>query len=76
MIGPCIKNSLNTDAKRRLRDFKSAYTLNAEDDEAAIFFVIVKMVRPETRAGFLDIKYKLENINMSHFKHDTPKSNL
>ena len=34
------------------------------------------MVRPDTHAGCSDIKYKLENMKMSHFKHDTPKSNL
>ena len=34
------------------------------------------MVRPNICAGFSDIKSNLENMKMSHFKHDTPKSNL
>ena len=76
MLGLWIKNYLTTNTKRKLRAFKYAYTFNAQDYGAATLFVIVKMVCPDTRAGCLDIKYKLENINMSHFKDDTPKSNL
>ena len=55
-------------------DFKYAYNFNAQNDGSAMFFVIVKMVRPDTCAGCSDIKSNLENIKMSHFKHDTPKS--
>ena len=40
MIGLWIKNSLATDAGRKLRDFRSAYTINTQDDGAAMFFVI------------------------------------
>ena len=76
MLGLYIKNSLTTDANCKIRDFKSAYTFNAQDDGAAMFFVVVKMVQPDTRAQFSDIKYNLGNINMSHFKHYTPKLNL
>ena len=76
MLGLWIKNYLTTNAKRKLRAFKSTYTFNAQDDGAAIFLVIVKMVQPDTRAGCSDIKYNPENMNMSHFKHDTPKANL
>ena len=41
-----------------------------------MFFVIVKMVRPDTRAGCLDIKTKLDTMKMSQFKHDISKENL
>ena len=41
-----------------------------------MFSVIVKMAQPDTRAGCSDIKSKLENMKMYHFKHETPKSNL
>ena len=41
-----------------------------------MFFVIVKMVRPDTHAVFSDIKSKLESTNMYQFKHDIPKDNL
>ena len=34
------------------------------------------MVRPDTREGWSNINYKLENMKMSHFKHDTTKTNL
>ena len=64
MLGLCIKNSLTTDSKRKLRDFKSAYIFNAQDYGAAMFFVIIKMVRPNTRAGLSDIKSKLENMKI------------
>ena len=51
MIGLWIKNSLTTNVKRELRAFKPAYNFNAQDYGAAMLFVIVKMVRPDTRAG-------------------------
>ena len=76
MIGLWIKNSLTTDDKCKLRDFRSAYTFNIQDDGAAMFFVIIKIVQPDTRAGCSGIKSNLENINMSQLKHDIPKSNL
>ena len=41
-----------------------------------MFFVIVKLLRPDTRAGCSDIKSKLENMKMFHFKHDIPKAKL
>ena len=41
-----------------------------------MFFVIVKMVRPDTHAVFSDIKSKLETIRMSEFKYGIPRSNL
>ena len=72
MIVPWIKNSLTIDDKIKLRTLKSAYNFNAQDDRAAMFFVIVKMVWPDTHAGFSDIKPNLENMKVSHFKHDTP----
>ena len=60
MIGISIKNSLTTDSKRNMRDFKSAYTFNSQYDGAAIFFVIIKIVRPDTCALLSDINYNLE----------------
>ena len=41
-----------------------------------MFFVIIKMVRPEKHAECIDIKSKTENINISQFKHDIPRSKL
>ena len=76
MLGLWIKNPLTTNAKRKLMDLNFTYTFNAQDDGVAMFFVIVKMVQPDTREGWSDIKYKLEHTNMYHFKHDIPKSNL
>ena len=59
---PClwIKNPLTTNAKHMLRDFKSEYTSDAQNNGSAMFFVIVKMVQPETCAGCSYIKYNLE----------------
>ena len=34
------------------------------------------MVYPDTCAGLSDIKTKIETINISQFKQDTPKANL
>ena len=75
-LGLCIKDYLKTDAKRKLRAFRSEYTFNNQDDGAVIFFVILKMVRPDTHTGCSDIKYNLEKMKMSNFKYDTPKTNL
>ena len=47
MISLWIKNSLTTDVKRKLKDFKTSYTYNNKYDGSAIFFVIVKVVYPE-----------------------------
>ena len=76
ILGLCIKNSLTTDTKRNSRDFKSAYKFNNQDDGAEMLFVNVKLVQPDTHAGYPDIKSKMENMKMSHFKHDIPKVNL
>ena len=76
MIGLWIKNFLSTYDKRKLRDFKSEYIFNTQYDGYAMFFVIVKMVRPDTQSWCLYINYNLENMKMSHFKHDIPKYNL
>ena len=76
MLGLWIKDSLTTYDKRKLRAFRSAYTFNTQDDGDAMFFAILKMVRPDTCAGCSDIKSNLENTKMSHFKNDIPKANL
>ena len=76
ILGLCIKNYLTTNDKHKLRYFKSAYNFNAQDDGSAMFFAIVKMVGPDTNAGWSDIKSNLENMKMSHFKQEIPKSNL
>ena len=76
MLGLWIKNSLNTDDKRKLRAFGYLYTLHNQYDGAVVFFVMVKMVRPDIRAGCSDTKKNLETMKMSQCKNDTPKSNL
>ena len=73
MLNLYIKNSLKTDAKHKLRAFNTPYTYNNQDYGATIFFVIVKIVHPNTRAGWSDIKKNLETMRMYHFKHDIPK---
>ena len=44
MLGLWIKNSMNTNSKRKLRYFKSAYNFNSQYYGSAMLFVIVKMV--------------------------------
>ena len=75
MLGLWIKKLLTTYAKHKLRNFRTAYNFNNQDDEYS-FFVMVKMVRPDTRAGLLDTKSNLETMNMSQFKHDITRANL
>ena len=41
-----------------------------------MFFVVVKKFEPDIRTGRSDIKFNMENMNMSQFKHDIPRSNL
>ena len=41
-----------------------------------MFLFVVKMVHPDTRAGFSDINIKLDNRNMSQFKHYISKENI
>ena len=62
--------------KCKLRAFKTSYTYYNQYDGDAMFFVIVKIVQPGTRAVCLDIKYKLENMEITHYKRDIPKANL
>ena len=76
VLGIWIDKSLTTYAKRKLRAFRSAYNFNNQYYGSAIIFVIVKKVPPDIWAGFLDIISKLDNMKMSQFKHNTPKSNL
>ena len=51
MIGLWIKTFLTTNVKCKLRALNYAFTFNAKDDRAAMFFVIVKMVQPDTHTG-------------------------
>ena len=76
MLGIWIDKSLTTYAKLKLRAFRSAYNTNNQYYGSAIIFVIVKTVPPDICAGFLDIISNLDNMKMSQFKHNTPKSNL
>ena len=76
MLGLRIMNYSTNYYKCKLRYFRSAYTFNTQDDGAAMFFVIVKMVQLDTRAGFSDIKSKLENMKMYYFEHEIPNFNL
>ena len=71
-----INNSLTNESKRKLRAFRTYFTFNNQDDGAAIFFVVVKMMRPDTRARCSKIKKKFETMKMSQFKHDISKANL
>ena len=66
---------MTTDYKRKLRDFRYAYAFNTQDDGDAMFFVIIKMVWPDTRAGWSDIMYNMDNMKMSQFNNDIPKAN-
>ena len=76
MIILYINNSLATDAKFKLKSFKTSHTYNNQDDVTVVFYVMVKMLRPDTFSGFSDINRNLETMRMYHFKHDIPKSNL
>ena len=76
ILGLCIKNFLTTDVNLKLRYFGNSYTFNTQDDGAAIFFVIFKMVQPDTRAGLSDLKSNLDNMKMYQFKNDDPRANL
>ena len=40
------------------------------------YFVIVKMVRPDTCTGWSDIKTDMETTSISQWNNDTPKNNL
>ena len=71
-MGLWINNSLNTAAK----SFRNSYTFNDQDDRAAMFFVVVKTVRPDTISGYSDMKTKLETMKMYQFKHNISKANL
>ena len=75
MLSLCIKNSLTTDAKWRLKSFKNSYTYNNQYNGSAIFFVIVKMIGPDTHAGCSYININMETMIMSHFNNDTSKEN-
>ena len=70
------KNLLATDAKHKLRAYKTSYSYNSQDDGAVMFFVIVKMVHPDTLSSCSDINTKLEKMKLSHLKHDIPRENL
>ena len=50
MLRTWIRNSLITDAKQTLRSYKTSYAYNSQDNGAAMFFSIVKMVLPDTCA--------------------------
>ena len=76
ILGLWIKKFLTTETKRKLSTFSYANTFKTQDDGAAMSFVIVKMVWSETCAVCLDIKSKVENMNMSQFKQDAPKDNM
>ena len=50
--------------KAQVKGFQVCIQFQRQVDGYEIFFVIVKMVRPDTRAGCSDIKSKLENMKM------------
>ena len=59
MLGLRIMNYSTNYYKCKLRYFRSAYTFNTQDDGDSMFFVVIKMLPPDTRAGFSDINSKL-----------------
>ena len=65
MLSIWIKNSLIIDSKQKLRAYKISYAYNIQYDGSTMFFVIVKMVHPDTRAGSSDIKTNKETMNLS-----------
>ena len=69
----CIINSLNKYVKYKLRAYKTSYAYNRQGDGSVLFFVLVIMVRPDTRAGFSGIKVKLETMNIYHFNNGIHK---
>ena len=76
ILGLWINNYLTTETKIKLRYFIYSYKFNSQDDGDAMFFVVVKILCPDTRDEFSDIKTKLETMKMSQFNHDISKSNL
>ena len=60
----------------QLIPFRTSYKLNNQDDGDAIFFLIVKMVHPDTRDGCSDIKTKIDTMKMYQFKRSTSNANL
>ena len=64
-----IRDTLTIDTKRKLRSFSTSYPFNSQDDVAAMLFVIVKMVIPDTRTGCSDINNKLETIDLRGIDH-------
>ena len=75
MLGIWIKNLLTTDYKCKLRYFSTTYTFKTQNDGAAIFIVVVKIICPDTRAEFSYINTKLKIMKMYQFKHYIPKDN-
>ena len=51
-----IIKSPTKDAKHKLMAFKTSCDFNGQYYGAAIFFIVVKMVSPDARAGCYDIK--------------------
>ena len=76
ILGLWIKNSLTAEGKRKLIVFRTSYTFKHQDYGAAMFFVVVKIVCPDTIYGCSDIKTKLDTMKISQFKHSISKANL
>ena len=70
-----IINSLTTYPKRKFRDFKTYYTFSNKC-YGAVTFCHPESMCPDTCAVCSDIKNKLDNMKMYHFKQDVSKSNL
>ena len=47
----CIRNSLTTDVEHNIMHLNTLYTCNFQHDEVDIFFVIIKIVCPDTHTG-------------------------
>ena len=56
--------------------FKTSHTQNNQYDGAIMFFVIVKLVHPDTYSVWLDTKKNMETTRMPNLNNDIPKDNL
>ena len=76
MIILWIRSPLTTYVKCKWRAYNTLYAYNSQYDRSAMFFVVIKIVRPDTQTGLSEIKTKMETTRMYQLLYDTPKANL
>ena len=76
MVSLWVIISLITYTKRKLKAFKISYDFNGQYHGAKIFFVILKMLHPDTHSGCSETNTNQETMKLSNFKHDYTKANL